>query len=129
MTRNIIETDKAPQAIGSYSQAVQVGDFLFASGQIALDTKTGEMNNESFEAEVHQVFTNLRGIAEAASVNFSDAVKLTVYITDLSDYAVLNQVMGEYFDEPFPARAAVQVAALPKAAKVEVDAIFISKVS
>jgi reactive intermediate/imine deaminase len=125
MTKKIISTDKAPQAIGSYSQAVQAGGFLFASGQIPLHPQTGEMVNSSFEAEARQVFDNVKGIADAASLTLADIVKLTVYITDLSDFATLNQVMGEYFDEPYPARAAVQVAALPKGATVEVDATFL----
>ena len=126
MTKKIIATDQAPQAIGSYSQAVQAGGFLFASGQIALDPKTGEMVNDDFQMEARRVFDNVKGIAEAASLNLADIVKLTVYITDLSDFATLNEVMGEYFDEPYPARAAVQVSALPRGATVEVDATFLS---
>jgi len=124
MTRKIITTDKAPQAIGSYSQAVQACNLLFASGQIALDPATGEMVNESFAAEARRVFDNVQGIATAAGLSLDDVVKMTVYLTDLSDFAELNTIMAEYFDEPFPARAAVQVSALPKDATVEVDAIF-----
>lgn len=127
MTKKIIATDKAPEAIGSYSQAVQAGGFLFASGQIAMDPKTGEMVNETFEAETRRVFNSVRGIAEAAGLSLSDIVKMTVYLTDLNDFATLNTVMGEYFDEPYPARAAVQVAALPRGATVEVDATFLLK--
>ncbi len=126
MTKKIIATDQAPQAIGSYSQAVQAGGFLFASGQIALDPQTGDMVNDDFQTEARRVFDNVKGIAEAASLSLADIVKLTVYITDLSDFATLNEVMGEYFDEPYPARAAVQVAALPRGATVEVDATFLS---
>ncbi|MGH1429122.1 MAG: RidA family protein [Arenicella sp.] len=126
MTKKIIATDQAPQAIGSYSQAVQAGGFLFASGQIALDPQTGDMVNDDFQTEARRVFDNVKGIAEAASLSLADVVKLTVYITDLSDFATLNEVMGEYFDEPYPARAAVQVAALPRGATVEVDATFLS---
>lgn len=126
MTKKIIATDQAPQAIGSYSQAVQAGGFLFASGQIALDPQTGDMVNDDFQTEARRVFDNVKGIAEAASLSLADIVKLTVYITDLSDFATLNDVMGEYFDEPYPARAAVQVAALPRGATVEVDATFLS---
>ena len=124
MTKKIIATDKAPQAIGSYSQAVQAGGFLFASGQIPLDPQTGEMVNDTFYDEAHRVFKNVTGIADAAGLKLSDIVKLVVYITDLNDYATFNEVMGEYFEE-FPARSAVQVAALPKGAKVEVDATFL----
>ncbi len=126
MTKKIIATDQAPQAIGSYSQAVQAGGFLFASGQIALDPQTGDMVNDDFQTEARRVFDNVKGIAEAASLSLADIVKLTVYITDLSDFATLNEVMGEYFDAPYPARAALQVAALPRGATVEVDATFLS---
>lgn len=124
MTRKIITTNQAPQAIGSYSQAVYAGDLLFASGQIALDPMTGEMVNENFTAETKRVFDNIKGLAEAADLSLVNVVKLTVYLTDLNDFTALNEIMSEYFDEPFPARAAVQVAALPKGATVEVDAIF-----
>lgn len=127
MTKKIISTDQAPQAIGSYSQAVQAGGFVFASGQIALNPTTGEMDNDSFGSETRQVFDNVIGVAKAAGLSLSDIVKLTVYLTDLKDFTELNQIMGEYFDEPFPARAAVQVAALPKGATVEVDATFLAK--
>jgi len=124
MTKKIIETGNAPQAIGTYSQAVHAGNLLFASGQIALDPVSGEMNNNSFAAEARQVFENLQGIAEAASLSLDDAVKLTVYLTDLNDFAELNEIMSSFFAEPFPARAAIQVAALPKESTIEVDAIF-----
>ena len=126
MIKKIISTDQAPQAIGSYSQAVKAGDFLFASGQIALDPISGEMMNDSFKAETRRVFDNVKGIAFAADLALSDIVKLTVYLTNLDDFAALNEVMAEYFTEPYPARAAVQVAALPKGATVEVDAIFLA---
>ena len=125
MTKKIISTDKAPQAIGSYSQAVQAGNFLFASGQIAMDPQTGDLVNDSFEIEARRVFDNVKGIADAASLSLADIVKLTVYLTDLSDFATLNEVMIQYFEKPYPARAAVQVAALPKGATVEVDATFL----
>lgn len=125
MTKKIISTDKAPQAIGSYSQAVQAGNFLFASGQIAMDPQTGDLVNDSFEVETRRVFDNVKGIADAASLSLSDIVKLNVYLTDLSDFATLNDVMSQYFEKPYPARAAVQVAALPKGATVEVDATFL----
>jgi len=126
MSKKIISTDQAPQAIGSYSQAVRAGDLLFASGQIALDPTTGEMVNDSFKAETRRVFENVKGIAAAADLSLSDIVKLTVYLTDLDDFAALNEIMAEYFTEPYPARAAVQVAALPKDATVEVDATFLA---
>ncbi len=125
MNKKIISTNLAPQAIGSYSQAVRAGDFLFASGQIALDPASGEMVNESFKSETRRVFENVKGIASAAGMELSDIVKLTVYLTDLDDFADLNEVMVEYFTEPYPARAAVQVSALPKGATVEVDATFL----
>ena len=125
MTKKIISTNLAPQAIGSYSQAVRAGDFLFASGQIALDPASGEMVNESFKSETRRIFQNVKGIAAAAGMELSDIVKLTVYLTDLDDFAALNEVMAEYFTEPYPARAAVQVSALPKEATVEVDATFL----
>jgi len=124
MTKKIIATDKAPQAIGSYSQGVKTGNLLFSSGQIALDPQTGEMDNENFVTETRRVFENVKGVAEAGGVTLDDAVKLTVYLTDLNDFAALNEIMAEYFVEPYPARAAVQVSALPKGATVEVDAIF-----
>ena len=126
MSKKIISTDQAPQAIGSYSQAVRAGDLLFASGQIALDPTTGEMVNDSFKAETRRFFENVKGIAAAADLSLSDIVKLTVYLTDLDDFAALNEIMAEYFTEPYPARAAVQVAALPKDATVEVDATFLA---
>jgi len=124
MTKKIIETTKAPQAIGTYSQAVHAGNLIFSSGQIALDPSSGEMVADSFSAEAKQVFENLKGIAEAAELSLDSAVKLTVYLTDLNDFAELNEIMSTYFSEPFPARAAIQVSALPKGATIEVDAIF-----
>lgn len=124
MTKQIIATDKAPQAIGSYSQGVKTGNLLFSSGQIALDPTTGEMVNDSFISEARQVFENVKGVATAGDATLNDAIKLTVYLTDLTDFVALNETMAEYFAEPYPARAAVQVSALPKGATVEVDAIF-----
>jgi len=124
MKKDIISTSNAPQAIGSYSQAVKTGNLIFVSGQIALDPQTGEMVNSDFVTETKRVFDNLAGVAEAASLSLAHVVKLTVYLTDLNDFAALNEVMSEYFDEPFPARAAVQVSLLPRGATVEVDAIL-----
>lgn len=124
MQKKIINTDNAPQAIGSYSQAVWAGDLLFVSGQIPLDPATGELDNANFIAEANRVFQNIAAIAEAAGGSLSNIVKLTVYLTDLNDFAELNQVMDGLFEQPFPARAAVQISALPKGATVEVDAIL-----
>ena len=124
MKKDIISTTNAPQAIGSYSQAVKTGNLIFVSGQIALDPQTGEMMNDDFVTETKRVFDNVAGVAEAAGLNLANVVKLTVYLTDLNDFSALNETMSEYFDEPFPARAAVQVSLLPRGATVEVDAIL-----
>lgn len=124
MKKDIISTSKAPQAIGSYSQAVRAGSLIFVSGQIALDPHSGEMVNSDFVTETKRVFDNVAGVAEAAGLSLANVVKLTVYLTDLNDFASLNNIMTEYFDEPFPARAAVQVSLLPRGATVEVDAIL-----
>lgn len=124
MQKEIISTNRAPQAIGSYSQAVKVGNIVYASGQIALHPDTGEMVNSNFIEEAKQVFDNVKGVAEGAGGDLSNIVKLTVYLTDLEDFSQLNEVMVAYFSEPFPARAAVQVSKLPRDAKIEVDAIL-----
>lgn len=124
MKKDIISTTNAPQAIGSYSQAVKTGNLIFVSGQIALDPQTGEMMNDDFVTETKRVFDNVAGVAEAAGLSLANVVKLTVYLTDLNDFSALNEAMSEYFDEPFPARAAVQVSLLPRGATVEVDAIL-----
>lgn len=125
MAREIISTDKAPQAIGTYSQAVRHGDTVYLSGQIPLLPDSMELVQGDTEAQVRQVFRNLGAVAEAAGGRLGDIVKLNVYLTDLTDFPVVNQVMGEFFDAPYPARAAVGVAALPKAAAVEMDAIMV----
>ena len=114
----------APAAIGAYSQAVKIDQTVYISGQIPLDPKTAEVVSEHFEAQAEQVFANLHAVASAANGSLQDAVKLTVYLTDLADFAELNTVMARHMDEPFPARAAVQVAALPKGVKIEIDAIL-----
>ncbi len=122
MGREIIRTDKAPQAIGTYSQAVKVGLTVYLSGQIPLVPETMEMVEGDIEIQIRQVFDNLKAVAQAAGGDFKDVVKLNVFLTDLSNFPVVNQVMSEYFDEPYPARAAIGVASLPKDAGVEMDA-------
>ena len=121
--KNIIQTTDAPQAIGTYSQAVRSGTVLYLSGQIPLDPNTMTMVSEDFTAQCHQVFKNLRAVLHAAGGDLSDIVQLTIYLTDLGCFSTLNEVMAEYFAQPYPARAAVEVAALPKAAKVEIQGI------
>jgi len=124
MTRSIITTPHAPAAIGTYSQAVRAGDTLYVSGQIGLDPQTGQLV-DGIENQIPRVFANLSAVAEAAGGSLADAVKLTVYLTDLSHFARVNEVMSAYFDKPYPARAAVGVAALPRGALIEADAILV----
>lgn len=124
MTRKAINTEDAPAAIGTYSQAIKSGELVFLSGQIPLDPGTMEIAAGTFEDRARQVFANLAAVAQAAGGTLDDVVKLTVYLTDLDDFATVNAVMAEFFAEPFPARAAVGVAALPKGADVEADAIL-----
>jgi reactive intermediate/imine deaminase len=124
MARTIISTDKAPAAIGTYSQAVRVRDTVYISGQIPLDPATKELVPGDIEAQVRRVFENLKAIAVAAGGSLSDAARVTVYLTDLSHFALVNKVMAEYFHEPYPARAAVGVASLPRGAVVEADCIL-----
>lgn len=124
MTRSIISTASAPAAIGTYSQAVRAGDTVYLSGQIGLDPATMEMV-DGFEAQTLRVFENLKAVAEASGGSLADAVKLTIYLTDLSNFAKVNEVMARYFSEPYPARAAVGVRELPKGAVVEADAILV----
>ena len=124
MTKEIISTSKAPQAIGTYSQAVKVGTTVYLSGQIPLVPETMEMLSGSVEEQIHRVFKNLSAVAEAAGGSLNDVVKLNVFLTDLKNFPTVNQVMAEYFSEPYPARAAIGVAELPKAAAVEMDAIM-----
>tara|TARA_B100000767_G_scaffold251202_1_gene254014 strand:+ start:2508 stop:2936 length:429 start_codon:yes stop_codon:yes gene_type:complete len=128
MSRNIIQTESAPAAIGTYSQAVKVnpGSMTFISGQIPLVPETMTMVSDNFVEQTHQVFRNLAAVANASGGSLSDCVKLTIYLTDLSEFANLNTIMAEYFSEPYPARAAVEVSALPKGAQVEIDAIVVS---
>ena len=124
MTRTIIKTSHAPGAIGTYSQAVRVGDTVYVSGQIPLDPATGQLVSGDIEAEIRRVFENLKAIAEAAGGTLKDAVKVTVFLTDLSWFAQVNQIMATYFSEPYPARAAVGVSALPRGARVEMECIL-----
>ena len=124
MSKKIISTEGAPAAIGAYSQAVKVAETVYISGQIPLDPVTMEVVSQEFEPQARQVFKNLIAVATAAGGSLSDAVKLTVYLTDLNDFAALNTVMADYISEPFPARAAVQVAALPKGVQIEIDAVL-----
>ena len=119
-----IHSDDAPAAIGTYSQAIRTGDLVFLSGQIPLDPKTMEIVGGDFEARARQVFTNLRAVAEAAGGTLDDAVKITVFLTDLDNFATVNQVMEDFFTTPYPARAAVGVASLPKGVDVEADAVL-----
>ena len=127
MTKTIIQTPEAPAAIGTYSQAVQTSaaTMTFISGQIPLDPDSMTLVSEDFEEQAHRVFINLRAIAEAAGGRVSDCVKLTIYLTDLNQFASVNEVMATYFAEPYPARAAIEVSALPKQAQIEIDAIMV----
>jgi reactive intermediate/imine deaminase len=125
MTRKTVNTRNAPAAIGTYSQAVIAGGAVYCSGQIPLDPSSGELVTESIEAQIRRVFDNLAAVAAAADGSLADAVRLTVYLTDLGHFALVNKIMAEYFDEPYPARAAIGVAALPRGAAVEVDAILV----
>lgn len=124
MSREIIRTDQAPQAIGTYSQAVKVGDTVYLSGQIPLAPETMEMVDGDIEQQIRRVFENLQAVARAAGGSLADIVKLNVFLTDLADFPVVNQVMADYFIQTYPARAAIGVAALPKSAGVEMDAIM-----
>jgi reactive intermediate/imine deaminase len=119
-----VSTPDAPQAIGTYSQAVRAGNTVYLSGQIPLDPKSGELVAGDMEAQVRRVFDNLRAVAIASGGDLSHVVKLNVFLTDLAHFALVNRVMAEYFQQPYPARAAVGVAALPRGAAVEMDAIL-----
>lgn len=124
MTRQIIHTADAPQAIGTYSQAVRVGQTVYVSGQIPLDPATGALVSGDIDAEIRRVFDNLAAIARAAGGSLRNAVKVNVFLTDLAHFATVNSIMVEYFPEPWPARAAVGVAQLPRGARVEVECIL-----
>jgi reactive intermediate/imine deaminase len=127
MTKEIIQTDKAPQAIGTYSQAVRVDRTVYLSGQIPLMPETMTLIEGDIAAQITQVFHNLKAVSEAAGGDLGDIVKLNVFLTDLSHFPIVNEIMGRYFQEPYPARAAIGVAALPKGAGVEMDAIMCLK--
>jgi reactive intermediate/imine deaminase len=125
MTRRTIQTDRAPKAIGTYSQAVRAGDTVYLSGQIPLDPATMNLVEGGMEAQIRRVFDNLAAVAEAAGGSLNDIVKLNIYLTDLGHFALVNEIMAGYFAEPYPARAAVGVAALPRSAGVEMDAVLV----
>jgi reactive intermediate/imine deaminase len=125
MTRTPIHTPRAPQAIGTYSQAIRAGDTVYLSGQIPLDPDTGELVAGDMEVQVRRVFENLKAVAEAAGSDLARVVKLNVFLTDLAHFALVNRVMAEYCPQPYPARAAIGVAALPKGAAVEIDAVLV----
>ena len=123
MIKRIIQTEQAPAAIGPYSQAIRIGDFLYTSGQIALDPESGIFLSGEIEEETEQTLKNISAILQAGGVNFENVIKTTVYLSDLNDFTRMNQVYEKYFSKNKPARSCVQVAALPKGAKIEIDAI------
>jgi len=125
MKRTIIQTDNAPQAIGTYSQAVKVDNTVYLSGQIPLLPETMELIEGDMSAQIHRVFDNLQAVCHAAGGELNDIVKLNVFLLDLNHFPLVNEVMATYFDEPYPARAAIGVAALPKGAEVEMDALMV----
>jgi len=124
MSRQIIQTDQAPRAIGTYSQAIKVGTTVYLSGQIPLDPQTMELVDGDIRSQIGRVFENLQAVARAAGGELAHVVKLNVFLTDLANFPVVNEVMGQYFAQPYPARAAIGVAALPKGAAVEMDAVM-----
>ncbi len=125
MTRSIISTDKAPQAIGTYSQAVKIDNTVYLSGQIPLVPETMELVEGDMRTQITQVFNNLTAVAKASGGSLADVVKLNIYLTDLDHFPVVNEVMSEFFSQPYPARAAVGVAELPRASQVEMDAVLV----
>ncbi len=125
MTKNKIETTLAPQAIGPYSQAIKVGNTVYLSGQIPLDPKTMTLISDDFAAQATQVIKNLREVCLAAGSDLNNIVKLTIYLTDLNNFQTVNEVMMQFFAPPYPARATIQISALPKGAKVEIDAVLV----
>jgi len=125
MAKQAIQTKDAPAAIGTYSQAIRAGNTIYLSGQIPLDPKSMQLVTGDTRAEIARVFDNLAAVAKAADASLDNAVRITVYLTDLKSFALVNEVMAEYFKEPYPARAAIGVAALPRGAAVEVDAVLV----
>lgn len=125
MSKSVISSDKAPAAIGTYSQAIKAGNTVYLSGQIPLVPATMQMVEGGFEAEAVQVFENLKAVCEAAGGSLADIVKLNIFLTDLGNFATVNEVMGRYFQQPYPARAAIGVASLPRGAQVEMDGILV----
>ena len=123
--KTVISTPLAPQAIGTYSQAIKVDDTVYLSGQIPLDPDTMQVVDGDIAVQIRRVFDNLQAVVEAVGGSFADIVKLNVYLTDLGDFPIVNEIMAEYFTQPYPARAAVGVAALPKGVGVEMDAIMV----
>jgi len=124
MARQIIQTNRAPKAIGPYSQAVRAGDTVYLSGQIALDPETMQMVTGDIEVETRRVFENLKAVAEAAGGSLTNAVKINVFLTDLAHFAKVNEIMATYCTEPYPARAAIGVAQLPRGARVEIEGVL-----
>jgi len=125
MTKTIIQTDDAPQAIGTYSQAVKVDNTVYMSGQIPLDPASMEVVGGGIEAEITRVFDNLKAVATASGGSLDDVVKLNIFLTDLSNFPIVNEIMAKYFEQPYPARAAIGVRALPKGVGVEMDAVLV----
>jgi len=124
MRKTVIHSDAAPKAIGPYSQAIKVGRTVYMSGQVPLNPETGELVVNDLDAEIRQIFKNLTAVANAAGGSLADAVRLGVYLTDLNDFSALNALMAEFVPQPFPARSTIQVAALPRGARVEIDAVL-----
>jgi len=124
MTKDVVQTSAAPAAIGPYSQAVRVGDTVYLSGQIGLDPATGQLV-EGLDAQANRIFANLRAVAEAAGGSLAGAVKLTIFLTDLADFAKVNDIMAAQMSRPYPARSTVQVSALPRGARLEIDAVLV----
>jgi len=124
MAKSIIHTDRAPAAIGTYSQAVKAGTTVYLSGQIPLVAETMELVSDDFAKQTHQVFENLKAVCEAAGGSMNDLVKVNIYLLDLSHFATVNEIMASYFAQPYPARAAIGVSELPKSAQVEIDGVM-----
>ncbi|MDG1122449.1 MAG: RidA family protein [Glaciecola sp.] len=124
MTKSVIHSDAAPAAIGTYNQAIKAGNTVYLSGQIPLIASTMEMVSDDFAEQAHQVFKNLCAVCEAAGGDINDMVKVNIFLIDLGHFATVNEIMAQYFTKPYPARAAVQVSALPKAAQIEIDGIM-----